>query len=301
VLEAPIELDSRQFSTCFAREPMAVRHSLVDEPLLELEAIAELADSLPPGSVERHGEAANLPVVMPGGAPAVTGRPSDTVRGIETNGCWMVLWYIEQSAPYADLLRRCLAGVAPHIPAAEGTMRREESFLFLSAPNAVTPVHFDPEHNFLLQIRGMKDMNVCPFPDPAAEQHELVRYYDGGHRNLESVPSEETTFRLEPGTGVYIPSFMPHWVKNGDGPSVSLSITFRTAVSERAEHIHTVNARLRRLHLTPASPGRSPAADRAKAITYSCFLGWRSRAGRMRRHLSGRRARSPARAEQASL
>jgi hypothetical protein len=300
VIEAPIELDLRRFSACFGHAPTTVRHSLVDDPLLTLEAIAELADSLPPGSVERHGQAANLPVVMPGGAPPVSGRPSDTVRGIETNGCWMVLWYIEQSTPYADLLRRSLAGVAPHIPEGEGTMRREEGFLFLSAPNAVTPVHIDPEHNFLLQIRGRKDMNVCPFPDPGAEERELVRYFAGGHRNLESVPSEETTFTLTPGEGVYVPSFMPHWVKNGDKPSISLSITFRTAVSERAEHVHAVNARLRRLHLTPTPPGRSRTTDRAKDLSYSCFLGWRSRAGRLRRQVSGRRPGSRAQAEQAS-
>lgn len=287
MLERPIELDVRRFSACFDSEPIEVRHSLVDDPRLTLEAIAELADSLPPGSVERH--AADLPMVMPGGAPAISGRASETVRGIETNGCWMVLWFIEQAAPYADLLRSCLDGVASHIPASEGALRRQEAFLFLSAPGAVTPIHFDPEHNFLLQIRGMKDMNVCRFPDAAGEQRELARYFAGGHRNLESVPSEGTRFRLEPGDGVYVPSFMPHWVKNGDEPSISLSITFRTGLSERAERVHAVNARLRRLHFTPAPPGRSPTADRAKAVSYSCFLGWRSRAGRLRRQLSSRR------------
>jgi hypothetical protein len=287
MLERPIELDGPSFRDSFAREPLGVQHSLVQEPLLALEAIAELADGLPPGSVERH--AADLPMVMPGGAPELPGRPSDTVRGIETNGCWMVLWYLEQSAPYAELLRRCLDGVAPHVPREQGSMRRREEFLFLSAPGAVTPVHFDPEHNFLLQIRGTKDMNVCRFPNQEAEQRELVRYYSGGHRNLEAVPSDATTFRLEPGDGVYVPSFMPHWVKNGDRASISLSITFRTAVSERAEQVQAVNARLRRLRLSPSPPGRSLAVDRAKALSYTCFLGWRSRAGQLRRQLASRR------------
>jgi hypothetical protein len=287
MLERPIELDDQAFTKAFARGPMSVRHSLVEEPLLKLEAIAGLADTLPPDSVERH--AADLPMVMPGGAPELSGRPSDTVREIETNNGWMVLWYLEQSGPYAELLQRCLAGVAPSIPEEEGTMRRQEEFLFLSAPGAVTPVHFDPEHNFLLQIRGTKDMNVCKFPDEEAEQQELARYYDGGHRNLEAVPSDATTFRLQPGDGVYVPSFMPHWVKNGDRASISLSITFRTAVSERAERVHVVNARLRGLGLDPSPPGRSAAADRGKALSYTCFFGWRSRAGRLRRQLASRR------------
>jgi hypothetical protein len=296
MLERPIELEESAFRESFGREPLGVHHSLVEEPLLALEAIAQVADALPPGSVERH--AADLPMVMPGGAPELPGRPSDTVREIETNGCWMVLWYLEQSAPYADLLRRCLDGVAPHVPEDQGAMRRREEFLFLSAPGAVTPVHFDPEHNFLLQIKGTKDMNVCRFPNGDVEQRELTRYYSGGHRNLEAVPSEGTTFRLQPGDGVYVPSFMPHWVKNGDRASISLSITFRTALSERAEQVHAVNARLRRLRLAPSPPGRSPTVDRAKALSYTCFLGWRSRAGQLRRQLASRRhSRAPASGE----
>ena len=81
-------------------------------------------------------------------------------------------------------------------------------------------------------------MNVCPFPDSESEMQELERYYDGGHRNLENLPSEGVTFRLEPASGVYVPSFMPHWVQNGPAASISLSITFRTPASLRAERVH---------------------------------------------------------------
>src|SRR5919198_2629365 len=137
-----IDAGGRAFTEAFGRRPLSVRHSLAGHRLLVLEAIAELADSLPAKSVERH--AADLPVVMPGGAPELSGRPSDTVRGIERNGAWMVLWYIEQSPAYAELLNQCLDGMQALLPENEGRLRRQEAFLFLSAPNAVTPVHFDP-------------------------------------------------------------------------------------------------------------------------------------------------------------
>jgi hypothetical protein len=258
--------DPEAFSKGFAREPVAVRHSLVDHPLLTLEAIAELADALPFVSVERHR--ADLPVVMPGGAPELEGSPSDTVREIETNGCWMVLWYIEQVAAYRALLDAVLDEAEAYIEGRDGGMQRREAFLFLSAPNAVTPVHFDPEHNFLLQIRGAKDMNVCEWDDAETEQRELDRYHDGGHRNLDVMPRESRTFRLTPGGGVYVPPWRPHWVQNSDEVSISLSITFRTAVSERAERAHIVNSRLRRFHLSPRPPGSSERIDRAKEIVY---------------------------------
>jgi Cupin superfamily protein len=258
--------DRDGFIEGFAREPVAVRHSLVDHPLLTLEAIAELADALPLASVERHR--ADLPVLVPGGAPDIKGPPSETVREIETNNCWMVLWYLEQVPAYKALLDEILDEAETQIRGRDGGMQRREAFLFLSAPNAVTPVHFDPEHNFLLQIRGAKDMNVCEWDDPETEQRELNRYHDGGHRNLDAMPRESTTFRLTPGGGVYVPPWRPHWVQNSDAVSISLSITFRTAVSERAERVHVVNSYLRRVHLSPRPPGSSQPIDRAKEIVF---------------------------------
>jgi hypothetical protein len=258
-----LDIDATAFAAAFACRPCAVHHHLVDHPLLTLEAIAELADALPEAAVERHD--AKLPLVMPGGAPTLGGRPSDTVRGIATNDCWMVLWNIEQAPAWHRLLDDCLDEVAEHVGHRDGGMMQREGFLFLSAPGAVTPAHFDPEHNLLLQIRGTKDMNVGRFRDPAEQQRELDRYHDGGHRNLSAVPGDAETFVLSPGRGVYVHPFAPHWVQNGDAASISLSITFRTRRSEAAERAHSLNARLRRLGLHPRPAGHDARRDRAKA------------------------------------
>jgi len=258
-----LDIDGAAFASAFARRPCAVDHHLVDHPLLTLDAIAELADALPETAVERHR--ADLPLVMPGGAPSLGGRPSDTVRGIATNDCWMVLWNIEQAPAWHRLLDECLDEVAEHVGRRDGGMMQREGFLFLSAPGAVTPAHFDPEHNLLLQIRGTKEMNVGRFGDPADQQRELDRYHDGGHRNLSAVPADAETFVLSPGRGVYVHPFAPHWVQNGDAVSISLSITFRTRRSEAAERAHGLNARLRRLGLHPRPAGQDPRLDRAKA------------------------------------
>lgn len=266
------ELDQKGFGEAFGTRPFGVEHNLVDHPLLSLDAIADTADEFP-GRIERHR--ADLPAVVPGGAPDLEGPPSETVRGIEHNGCWMVFWYIDQVPEYGALLDRCLDEAESYLPGAIGRTEQREEFLFLSAPDAVTPVHFDPEHNFLLQIKGTKDINVCPFPSQENEQEELERYFDGGDRNLEAMPSDGETFRLEPGKGVYVPSFMPHWVKNGPEASVSLSITFRTRASRRAERVHRINARLRQLRLSPRPPGRSPIRDRAKESAWVAVTGTR--------------------------
>jgi hypothetical protein len=258
-----VTIEPEGFADAFARRPFPVEHHLVDHPLLTLEGIAELADALPLTAVERHR--ADLPLVMPGGAPDLDGRPSDTVRTIETNNCWIVLWNVEQMPAWRALLHDCLDDVEAHIAGRDGGMIQRQGFLFLSAPNALTPAHFDPEHNLLLQVRGTKEMTVARFSDPADQHRELDRYYEGGHRNLESVPVDAQTFVLSPGRGVYVDSFAPHWVRNRDAVSISLSITFRTRRSEAVERAHALNARLRRLGLHPRPAGHDERRDRAKA------------------------------------
>jgi hypothetical protein len=270
-----LDIDGGAFAEGFAERPFAVRHSLAAHPLLTLEAIAELSDELPLAAVERHR--ANLPIVMPGGAPELDGRPSETVLEIEGGDVWMVLWNIEQVPRYAALLDACLDEVERHVEGRHGGMRDRKAYLFLSAPGAITPAHFDPEHNLLLQIRGVKDMNVGRFDDPADQQRELDRYHSGGHRNLDRMPERFDLFRLHPGEGVYVWPFAPHWVRNGDAASVSLSITFRTQESRQIERVHRFNARMRRLHLKPRPAGQSPVVDRSKARLMEA-------AGRLRRH-----------------
>ncbi|MBV9310683.1 MAG: hypothetical protein JOZ73_07620 [Solirubrobacterales bacterium] len=259
--ERVFEMDGEGFRSAFGQRPFGVEHTLVGHPLLTLEAIAELADRFQ-GRVERHR--ADLPQVMPGGAPELEGPPSETVRGIDHNGCWMVFWYIDEDPEFKALLDRCVDEAETYLPPGTGRTHQREAFLFLSAPDAVTPIHFDPEHNFLLQIRGWKNMNVCPFDSRESKARELERYYDGGDRNLPGIPSEGQCFRLDPGKGVYVPSFMPHWVQNGPEASISLSITFRTRESRRAERVQRVNARLRQRGLSPTPPGDSDFRDLAK-------------------------------------
>ena len=275
-----LELDPGTCTDAMGRREFAIRHTLAGHPLFSLEAIAELADSLPSGAVELHE--AKQPLLAPGGCLDLSAPPSETVLTIETNGRWMVLWNIEQVPIYRPVLDAILDEAVPFLPAREGGMGRREAFLFLSAPHAVTPVHFDPENNFLLQIRGSKEISVGRFPDRAWERRELDRYHDGGHRNLVEIPPCTNTFHMQPGDGVYLYPWVPHWVYNGPVASMSLSITFRTRRSEQAEFVHMFNGRLRRWGLSPLPVGESEFVDRGKA-TLASFLAWLRRCGRRQR------------------
>src|SRR5262245_36727029 len=114
-IEAPPLLDLGEDTRgAIGVREVSVRHSLADHPLLTMEASDELADAMPPGTVERH--AANQPLLVPGGAADLSGTPSDTVRAIDTNQTWMVLWNIEQIPRYRALLDAILDQARLYVP-----------------------------------------------------------------------------------------------------------------------------------------------------------------------------------------
>lgn len=248
----------------FARKPLGVSHSLTEHELLSVESVAQLAERLPEHRVEHNY--ANLPSVVSPDAVERSDEPvGEIARNIDSNGCWMVLKNIELDPEYKRLLDETLDEVVPLVADREGGMSFREGFIFLSAPGSVTPSHTDPEHNFLLQVRGTKRMHVGRFPDPQTEQLAVEDALGGGHRNVDWEPVDPEVFDLEPGEGVYVYPHAPHMVQNGDAVSVSLSITFATHASERGLRVHSINAKLRRLGLSPRPPGQRPTLDRAKA------------------------------------
>jgi Cupin-like domain len=246
-------------------------HALVDHPLMTLDSLAGLAVRMRPETVEYNR--GDLPVGV--AADAVIGNGlsiAETIRGIETNGSWMVLKFIEQDDVYRALLDEALDELLPIVRPCTGAMLKREGFIFISSPNAVTPFHFDPEHNILMQLRGTKTMTVFPADDEeivAGTEHE--RFHLGGHRNTpwrDEFAAKGQAFDLAPGDAIYVPVKAPHWVKNGPATSISLSVTWRSEWSYAEADARGMNAVLRRAGLNPRAPGRYPAQNRAKALGY---------------------------------
>lgn len=266
-----LQIDPASFREHFDRQPFRVRHRLCDHPLFSLPRLIELARSLPEDRVEYN--AGNVPVSLdPSRTPRTGLSIEETIRRIEECRSWMVLKNVERDAEYRSLLDRCLDQVREHSETRCPGMHAREGFIFISSPDSVTPYHMDPEHNFLLQIRGRKQ--ICLFDGDDREllsEPELERFYARGHRNLvfdDAKQARAKVCELTPGDGLHFPVTWPHWVKNGGEVSISFSITFRTRSSDRREMIYHVNHQLRRLKL-PASPvGRSHLADEAKCLAF---------------------------------
>jgi hypothetical protein len=266
----------------YPEQPALLDHGLVGHELLSLEAVAELAQRLPPINVEYNR--GDVPVGLdPAATPANGLSVEETIRRIEECGSWMVIKFIEQDDAYRALLHEVLAGLEPAVKVATGAMLKREGFIFISSPGAVTPFHFDPEHNVLAQIRGRKRMTIFPADDEglvSGAEHE--RFHNGGHRNLpwqEAFAGRGRPFELVPGEAVYVPVKAPHWVQNGPEVSISLSVTWRSEWSYREEYARRWNHLLRRAGMTPRSPRRWPHQNRAKSLGYSVV----NKAGQFRR------------------
>jgi hypothetical protein len=280
-----LEIEPPRFRERFDREPFLVRHRLMEHPLFALPRLVALARALPEDRVEYN--AGDVPVSLdPAKTPRTGLSIEETIRRIEECRSWMVFKNVEQDPEYRALLDQCLDQVREHSEALWPGMGRREGFVFVSSPGSVTPYHMDPEHNFLLQIRGRKQVSMFDGEDrELLSELELERFYARGHRNLvfdERYQRKAHVFELTPGDGLYFPVTWPHWVQNGPEVSVSFSITFRTVSSDRREILYHVNERMRRLGIGLPAVGRSEFLDEAKYRAFQTLA-------RAHRALGGRR------------
>lgn len=255
------------FATNYPETPHLLRHRLGENTLLNLDALAALAGRLPDSSIEYNR--GNLPIGVDG-KPAPSGLTiEETILHIATSDSWAVLKNVEQVPEYRALLLSLLDELRPAIESRTGAMLRPQGFVFISSPNAVTPYHFDPEHNILLQLAGTKVMTQFPAGDPRFapdETHES--YHTGGPRELnwrDELLAGGTEFPLHPGEAVFVPVMAPHFVRVGPESSISLSITWRSDWSFAEADARGLNHLLRKAGLAPAAPGRWPASNKGKA------------------------------------
>ncbi|MEP1421019.1 MAG: cupin-like domain-containing protein [Erythrobacter sp.] len=250
--------------------PHSLRHNLGLHPLLELDALAGLGELLPAGSIEYNR--GDLPIGVDG-KPGSNGLSiGDTIRTIAKSNSWAVLKNIEQTDAYKALLSDLLDEIRNEIEAKTGKLLTPQGYIFISSPNAVTPYHFDPEHNILLQIRGSKAMTQFPAGNARFASDKVHEsYHTGGPRELqwdESFMDEAREFPLGPGDAVFVPVMAPHFVRNGPESSISLSITWRSEWSYSESEARAFNGVMRKAGLHPKAPGRWPKSNRAKSLGY---------------------------------
>jgi hypothetical protein len=257
----------------------AVKHSLVDHPLLQLDALKKFVGRMAERSQLRFHGGTTTAGSSFHAAPEQhkTGRSAEeTVRDIGSAGSWVSFLNIQTDPEYRALVTEVLDGLRPSIEAVDPDMYGYAGWIFLTSPGVVTPFHMDRENNFILQVRGRKLIHVWDpndrvvVPPIVREEFNTFRSRDKALYQDDFLPRARV-FDAKPGDGAYMPSNGPHWVKNGDDISITVSFTYYTRATRRYETLCRANSALRRLGLRPHIPGDSRVRDGVKRRLFGSY------------------------------
>jgi hypothetical protein len=275
-----LSLDEDEFTAFFDRHPFKIQHDLTSHPLLQLPRLVKLARSMNRPILYFKGDQSIDVVANAADRSKRTfldrnlSRPEltavDTIAQIESARAWMQLRDVGTDPEYAALLSQVIEefriaseGVAPGLTAPRAD-------IFVSSPGSTTPFHLDEEHNFLLQIRGSKQLSIADGFNPQVLDRDSLSSYFKGNGELARYSGRlekySTHVDLKPGEGVHIPPCFPHWVQNGPEVSISLGILWYSDVTARRRHLYRVNGWLERTGMKPALPGERPLVDAIKAV-----------------------------------
>jgi Cupin-like domain len=250
-------------------QPFMIKHDLADSTLFDAHNLVQIAQE----ALARPGDS-----YVDAGDPAVTDKwgnipvpdmtPDQIISRIEHAKAWVILKHVEKDPRYAAVLNE-FAGFVWDIagPVEAKNIHSPEMLVIVSSPNRITPFHFDAEINFLVQVRGSKEVWICdPADRTVLSEADVEDYYAGNMGAGTFKPEFEGRARrvvLNPGDGVHIPSHAAHWIKNGDGMSVSLSLNFE--FPPQRGNVYRTNHMLRKLGFTPTPPGKSSTQDSLKS------------------------------------
>jgi|HubBroStandDraft_1064217.scaffolds.fasta_scaffold78154_2 hypothetical protein len=284
--ERMIECNPEVFRQNFNRLPHEVQHTLAANPLFQLPALAVLAQQVAARENPHYPQGDIYIDRGAGQADAKAGlrdqqknEITKLVEEIERGQTWIILKHIEREPGYREVFENCILDI---IDLAGKEIVKDikwfEATLFITSPNRVTDYHIDRECVWLLQIQGEKEFHLFDRADKdVLPDDELERYWAVNNLSAVYKPQYEShamVFHMRPGMGVHSPVNTPHWLKNGNNVSVSLSINFQ--FREHAwENLFRANYYLRRAGLTPASPGKHLFADRFKSNAYTALQGLR--------------------------
>jgi hypothetical protein len=266
-----------------AFDPMrvvAVRHQLMDHPLLELDKLVALGRRLAASnSVRWHSDDAKADSSFHHAPDVHKAKWSaeETLSRIEDAKAWCSLLNIQQDPEYRGLVDEILDDVRPAVDRVDPGMCFRAGWIFVTSPLAITPFHIDHEHNFILQVRGSKTLHVWDPLDRGIVPEDALELFHGVSsrekvRFTQDLEQRAYKFDLQPGTGGYMPTTAPHWVQNGPGVSITVSATYYTRATNRRKLLYRCNHLLRRRGLSPAPIG-SAARDSAKLAAFNVARG----------------------------
>jgi hypothetical protein len=200
----------------------------------------------------------------------------ETFDRVDNAGAWILMKRVQKDPDYNDLLVQCLEEVQRLSGRQiDQDKKSQEAIIFLTSPHRVTSYHIDRECNFLMQVRGDKEISVFDRNDrDVLPEAELETFWSKDNNAGVYKPQYQDrahVFVMRPGTGVHIPVNSPHWLKNGNNVSISLSISYQYK-DWRRKYVFQANYYLRKMGVNPTPPGKSALLDNAKRLVVQVGL-----------------------------
>ena len=249
------------------RSPFMFEHPLAHHPLFDIARLARLAEvAIQRGSGDPYLSVEERQLSK----SERTQRMLDSMAQLGKGKHWLKISAVNLlSTEYDELLQAFLDQIEAVTGwAVRASMTWAGLDVFMNSPNLQVPYHFDHDSNFLMQIRGEKDVSLFDPNDRAVlTEAEIEDYYRGNkmagrYRDELNVAGQH--FHLTPGFGVHHPPLAPHLIRNGGEVSVSAAFYFILPSQERVARVYQINHFLRKLRLHPRPPGQSRLSDWAK-------------------------------------
>ena len=260
--------DRDELRAKFNRVSLEFSHYLSGHPLFELPRLIELSKKLEAkGSV--YQDAADIGVGQRWDqTPSAKTSVDETIRRIQEDNAWIILRSAEQDPEYDALLNQCIGEIQSLLGRdLKSEMMVQDAIVFITSPRRVTAYHIDRECNFILQIHGEKEISVFDKHDrEVLPEEEIERFWMVDNNAAVYKPELQeraAVYKMVPGKAIHVPVNSPHWVKNGENISVTLSANFQFR-DEFPAHVYRANYLLRKLGRTPTPPGRSRTLDALK-------------------------------------
>ncbi|MBT2325669.1 cupin-like domain-containing protein [Variovorax paradoxus] len=268
-----LEFEPDVVRSSYNLRPFLIHHHLCEHTGFSLDALSALCRRLPRGQVQYRVGA------IPGDAHFDSSYArygeglhfDDVLEHFEERKAYICIYNPERDAGYRPVLEGLLAEIAAAIEGIDPVITWYSTYVFISTRDAVTPYHMDREMNFLLQVRGAKEVMLWdPHDDeimsPADKDRLLAAFKSRRPTYSPSFEAKAMHYELRPGLGVHHPFIAPHRVHTGPELPISLALTFRTRKSDMWTSAHAFNNVMRSCGWSPAEVGAlHPYADRAKA------------------------------------
>lgn len=259
------------------REPFRIKHNLADHPALTLENISKIILTHPQDKVMYSKALDHLNINFDQALVAEKEQFNihDIVETIRTTNSYIAVRNVELNPTCEGLFQDILSDVERFMKINKTGNKAHVPmlWLFIASPGAITPFHFDRYSNFIMQVRGSKELAVFP---PGHEAVVSIRdteaYLDWDVQTPPWRDEMETyahKFNFKAGEAVHIPYTSGHYVKNGmDDVSITLSVFYHSNETLRWSKAMRLNNRLRRKGMTPTPAKKSLAKDAFKATIF---------------------------------